>query len=121
MGKKRILLIEDDASLLVTLRYLLEELGYEPVVARDHAQARAAMDDGHYDLAIVDYFLDNIPAADLIAELRTHHPHTPVVCSTAAFAEQLQLDNPAVKPDAMLYKPFGLDDLRQTISTLAAI
>lgn len=120
MSRKRILLIEDDASLVVTLRYLLDDLGYDPVVAVDHAQARAVMDQGPFDLAIIDYFLDNVPASDLIAELRARHPRMPLVCSTAAFAEQLELDHPATKPDAILYKPFGVDDLRQTLQTLTA-
>ena len=117
MGKKRILLIEDDRSLQVALRYLLEDLGYELVVAADHAQARAAICDGPYDAAIVDYFLDNNPSSDLIAQLRKCCPATPVVCSTAAFAERVNLDA-ALRPNAFLFKPFGPGELRATLDAL---
>ncbi len=83
MGRKRILLIEDDPSLLLTMRYVLEDSGYDIVSATNHSDVRAALAQGTYDLAIVDYFLDNIPAADLIVEMRAQHPRMPLVCSTA--------------------------------------
>jgi DNA-binding response OmpR family regulator len=115
MGNKRILLIEDDHGLQVALRYLLEDLGYDLVVAADHAQASRAICDGPYDAAIVDYFLDNIPSSDLIAQLRKRYPTTPLVCSTAAFAEQI---DDSVRPNAFLYKPFGANQLRDVLDAL---
>ncbi len=118
MGKKRILLIEDDRSLQITLRYLLEDMGYEIVVAENHSQARAAIAQGRYDVAIVDYFLDNIPSTDLIALLRSSYPGMPVLCSTAAYAEQIKLHPDAQRPDAFLYKPFGVAQLRDTLNSL---
>jgi DNA-binding response OmpR family regulator len=120
MGKKRILLIEDDRGLQVALRYMLEDLGYELVLAEDHASARVAITGGPYDVAIVDYFLANIPSSDLIAELRNLYPQTPLVCSTAAFAEQIKLDSESLRPNAFLYKPFGTKELRDTLDSLLA-
>ena len=117
MSKKRILLIEDDRSLQVALRYLLEDLGYDLVIAGDREQALAAIADGGYDAAIVDYFLNNVPSSDLIAQLRTRSPAMPLICSTAAFAEQIQLDE-SVQPDAILYKPFAIGELRDTLASL---
>jgi DNA-binding response OmpR family regulator len=117
VSKKRVLLIEDDRSLQVALRYLLEDLGYDVVVAGDRAQALAAIADGIYDAAIVDYFLDNIASSDLIALLRTRLPAMPLICSTAAFAEQIKLDE-SLRPDAILYKPFAVGELRDTLNSL---
>ena len=117
MSKKRILLIEDDRSLQVALRYLLEDLGYDLVIAGDREQAFAAIVDGNYDAAIVDYFLDNVASSDLIAQLRAHAPAMPVICSTAAFAEQIKIDD-SVRPDAILYKPFAVGELRDTLNSL---
>ncbi len=117
MSKKRILLIEDDRSLQVALRYLLEDLGYDLVIAGDRDQAFVAIADGIYDAAIVDYFLDNVASSDLIAQMRTRSPAMPLICSTAAFAEQIKLDE-SVRPDAILYKPFAVGELRDTLSSL---
>jgi len=99
------------------LRYLLEDLGYDLVIAADREQALAAIDNGKYDAAIVDYFLDNIPSSDLIVRLRTQSPTMPLICSTAAFAEQIKLDK-SVQPDAILFKPFAASELRDTLQSL---
>lgn len=118
MGKKRILLVEDDRSLQVTVSYLLEDMGYEIVAAGNHAEVRAALAQGAYDLAIVDYFLNNIPAADLIAEMRERYPRMPLVCSTAAAAEQIKIDESTARPDVILFKPFGVEELRKVVNRL---
>jgi DNA-binding NtrC family response regulator len=118
MMRKRILLVEDDPSLQVALRYLLEDMGYELVVAKNHAQASLAADDGgSYAAAIVDYFLDNVPSSRLIAELQRRHPNMPLVCSTAATRDQIELED-GITPSAFLYKPFGANELRDTLHSL---
>ncbi|HEX6832945.1 MAG TPA: response regulator [Rudaea sp.] len=119
MAKQRILLVEDDRSLQIALRYLLEDMGYELVVAEDHEQATIALSEGPYAAAIVDYFLDNVPSSRLIAELQRRHPGMPLVCSTAANAEQIELED-GIAPAAFLYKPFGANELRDTLHSLIA-
>ena len=115
--KKRILLIEDDPALQVAMRYMIEDLGHELVVAGDEDDAGTAIRNGPYDVAVVDYFLHNVPSSGLIADLRQRYPRMPLVCSTAACAEQIVLD-PNVRPDAFLFKPFAPKDLRETLSSL---
>jgi len=118
MQKKKILLVEDDRSLQLALRYFLEDLGYEIVVAEDHAQAAKVMGDGPYDAAIVDYFLGDIPSSRLIAELQRRHPDMPLVCSTAASLDQIRIEDGSRPPTAYLFKPFGVDELRSTLESL---
>ena len=118
MQKKKILLVEDDRSLQLALRYFLEDLGYEIVVAEDHAQAARVMGDGPYDAAIVDYFLGDIPSSQLIAELQRRHPRMPLVCSTAASVHQILIEDGSQPPTAYLFKPFGVDELRSMLESL---
>jgi DNA-binding response OmpR family regulator len=118
MQKKKILLVEDDRSLQLALRYFLEDLGYEIVVAEDHAQAARVMGDGPYDAAIVDYFLGDIPSSQLIAELQRRHPSMPLVCSTAASVDQILIEDGSPPPTAYLFKPFGVDELRSMLESL---
>jgi len=117
MGRKKILLIEDDQSLIFTLRYMLEDMGYDLIVAQDHEQAANAIDDGPYDVAIIDYLVDNLPSSPLLARLRQRYPHMPLISSTAA-APLVHADD--AKPDAFLLKPFGADDLRKTLQSLVS-
>jgi DNA-binding response OmpR family regulator len=118
--QKKILLVEDDRSLQLALRYFLEDLGYEIVVAEDHAQAALVMGDGPYDAAIVDYFLGDIPSSRLIAELQRRHPGMPLLCSTAASVDQIFIEDGSTPPTAYLFKPFGVDELRRTLESLIA-
>ena len=45
-------------------------------------------------------------------------PDMPIICSTAARRENLQLDETLPSPDAFLYKPFEARELRELISSL---
>lgn len=118
MDKKRILLVEDDRSLQLALRYFLEDMGYETVVAEDHAQAAQVIGQGPFAAAIVDYFLGDVPTSSLIAELQRRHPSMPLVCSTGASAEQIKIEEGSSPPTAYLFKPFGVNELRVTMQAL---
>jgi DNA-binding NtrC family response regulator len=118
MGKKTILLVEDDPSLQLTLRYLIEDMGYDLVVAQNHEQAAAALSGGPYAAAIVDYFIDNKPSSRLMADLKRGYPEMPLVCSTAASAQQVTFESDSAKPNAFLRKPFGANELRDTLHSL---
>jgi DNA-binding NtrC family response regulator len=118
MKDRTILLIEDDESLVQTMRYMIEDMGYDLVVATNHAQAKAALAGGPYAVAIVDYLVDNMPTGELIAQLQSRHPRTPVVCSTAAAIQQVQLQQAHAPPNAFLFKPFSIDELRETLHSV---
>ena len=115
---RRALLVEDDQSLQIALRYLMENLGFDLVAAETREDAQRSIDDGPYDIAIVDYYLRNVPSSDLIAEMRRRFPRMPIICSTAAREENLQLDETLPRPDAFLYKPFEARELRDLVNAL---
>jgi two-component system catabolic regulation response regulator CreB len=114
--RRRVLLVEDDQSLQIAMRYLLENLGFDLVAAETREDAARDIAKGPYDIAIVDYYLRNVPSSDLIAEMRRRFPSMPIICSTAARKENLQLDE--ALPDAFLYKPFEARELRDLIHSL---
>lgn len=118
MGNKTILLIEDDPSLQLTLRYLIEDMGYDLVVAQNHEQAAAAISGGPYAAAIVDYFIENKSSSNLMADLKRGFPEMPLVCSTAASAQQVEFESDSAQPNAFLRKPFGAKEFRNTLQSL---
>lgn len=116
--RRRVLLVEDDQSLQIALRYLIENLGFDLVAAETHEDAARTIAQGPYDIAIVDYYLRNVPSSDLIAGMRRRFPRMPIICSTAARKESLQFDDAVPPPDAFLYKPFEARELRDLIHSL---
>jgi DNA-binding NtrC family response regulator len=116
MERRKVLLIEDDESLVLALRYMLEDMGYALIVARDHEEAARAIEEGPYAVAIIDYLVDNIPSSPLLAQLRERYPQMPLISSTAAVT--LRDDAEGTKPDAFLLKPFAADELRRTLRSL---
>ncbi len=116
---RRALLVEDDQSLQMAMRYLLENLGFGLIAAETREEAQRHIAAGPYEIAIVDYYIRNVPSSDLIAEMRRRFPQMPIICSTAARRENLQLDESMPEPDAFLYKPFVANDLRELVLSLA--
>ncbi len=91
--RRRVLLVEDDQSLQIALRYLMENLGFDLDLRPKRTRMRRAnIADGPYDIAIVDYYLRNVPSSDLIADMRRRFPRMPIICSTAARREICNLD-----------------------------
>ena len=117
---RRALLVEDDQSLQVAMRYLMENLGFDLVSAETHDDATRSIAEGPYDIAIVDYYLRNVPSTGLISQMRRLYPQMPIICSTAARRETIDLDADGVSPNAFLYKPFEARELRAMIESLLA-
>ncbi len=115
---RRALLVEDDQSLQIAMRYLLENLGFDLVSAETRDEATRLIAAGPYDIAIVDYYLRNVPSSDLIADMSRRFQKMQIICSTAAKLENLQLDAALPQPDAFLYKPFEASELRDVINSL---
>lgn len=77
--KTRILLVEDDDALRLTLRRSLERAGYETVEAAHGREALARLAEGPVDLVITDIVMPEMEGVELILQLRRSHPRLPVI------------------------------------------
>ena len=66
----RILVVEDDPSLVELLRYNLEKEGYSVATAGNGEQAKLLLDEETPDLVILDWMLPDISGIDLCGRLR---------------------------------------------------
>ena len=110
-----LLVIEDDPVIAELLRSVLEEGGYSAVVVRSLEEAPQR----DYALVITD--LVSADAYDLaeaqrwVASLRRRFPERPVVVCTAHRAAP---DSAALGADAVLMKPFDVDELLALVDRL---
>src|SRR6185312_8184946 len=71
---KRILLVDDDAEIIESLRYTLEAKGYEILVARDGNQGLAMAEREDPDLVILDMMMPKRSGFLVLEKLRRTRP-----------------------------------------------
>jgi len=117
--KKRILLVDDDAEIIESLRYALSAKGYEILVARDGNQGLATAEREDPDLVILDMMMPKRSGFLVLEKLRrSREVPMRVIMITAnegsrhkAYAEMLGVDD-------YIRKPFAMDRLIESVSRL---
>ena len=104
---KRILLVEDDLSLINGLSFALKKQGYMLDVARTRSEKDNVWEDGKYDLVILDVSLPDGSGFDLCREIR-RTSKVPVMFLTAADEETDIIMGLDIGGDDYITKPFKL-------------
>jgi response regulator RpfG family c-di-GMP phosphodiesterase len=108
----RILVVEDEQALRRLLRRYLGELGYSVTTAPDAPEALELLDRERFDLVVTDLRLPTASGLDLLATVRARLPGTRTVLMSG------KADVPSLVAavergvDAVLLKPFELEELR---------
>ncbi|MDD3334285.1 MAG: response regulator transcription factor [Eubacteriales bacterium] len=103
----KILLVEDDLSLVNGLSIALTRQGYEVEVARTLQNAKASWQNSHFDLIVLDVSLPDGVGFDFCKEVRAVSK-TPIVFLTAADEETDVIMGLDLGGDDYITKPFKL-------------
>lgn len=115
----RLLLLEDDLSLIDGLKYSLEKNGFELDVARSVTEARKYLSAGHgYDLLLLDVTLPDGTGFMICEERRALKDMTPIIFLTAADEETSIIRGLDCGGDDYITKPFKLGELCSRIRAL---
>jgi len=106
----RVLVIDDERSILRTLRINLTARKYEVATAADGASGLAAMAHVRPDVLILDLGLPDMDGADVIKGVRGQ-ASTPIIVLSAAGQESTKVAALDAGADDYLTKPFGMDEL----------
>jgi DNA-binding NarL/FixJ family response regulator len=112
--KKRVLLIEDHALLRAVLAIrLLQELDLEVCEqCSSLAEARAALSFQQFDAAVVDLFLPDGNATELISELRDSVPRSiPTLALAESYDPQAQTQALQAGASKVITKDVGFGDI----------
>lgn len=105
MNAERILLVDDDAGLRDLLsRYLARE-GFEVKTVAEGMAARRALDQGHFDLIVLDLMLPGEDGLSLLKRWRVEGVPTPVIMLTAKGDEVDRIVGLELGADDYLPKP----------------
>ena len=116
---KRILLVDDDAEIVESMRTVLESRGYQILVARDGNQGLVVAEGEEPDLVVLDMMMPKRSGFLVLEKLRRSRPHPMrVIMITAnegsrhkAYAEMLGVDD-------YIRKPFAMDRLLDSVQRL---
>jgi two-component system, OmpR family, alkaline phosphatase synthesis response regulator PhoP len=112
-----VLVVDDDPSIRLLCRVNLQLDGHEVHEAGTLAEARAAIAERHVDVVILDVHIAGGDGRDLLTELRASRPELPIALLTGT-ADRDELRR--AEADALIPKPFTIDELRETVDRLAA-
>jgi DNA-binding NtrC family response regulator len=117
---KKILIVDDEQSILLSLKHLLAIPGVEVIACNEIEHAEAALADSHFDLVIADIRMsgvDGIEGLELLSYVKQNFD-TEVIIMTGFGSPEIEAE--AYRRGAYHYfkKPIELKDLMQRVSSL---
>src|SRR6476659_10230622 len=102
----RVLVIDDQSGVRTMISLVLRINQFEIVEAATAAAALKSFEEGRFDLAIVDIFLQGANGSDLITTMRDRVPDLPVIAISGMTALDFLPKSPALADIVCLQKPF---------------
>ena len=116
--KARVLIVEDDTSLLFGLKKNLQFEGYEVFTASDGEAGLGMAVDERPDLIVLDVMLPRMNGFEVCEVLRSHEIETPVIFLTAKSLPADKITGLNIGGDEYMTKPFSVEELLARIKTV---
>jgi len=107
----RVLVVDDDAAIRITLARSLGAEGYAVSVAANGNEALRVARDQTPDLVVLDLMLPGLTGLDVCRRLRAAEQHLPIVLLTARDAVADRVTGLEAGADDYLVKPFAFEEL----------
>jgi len=119
-GKPKVLIVDDEPDVLLTLRMIFEAEGFDPILAADGETALRRVDDEHPDLVVLDIMMPVLDGWFVLAELGGRPTHPSVVVCSAKSGDVDRSRAADLGADEYVTKPFEPDDLVDVIRAVLA-
>jgi DNA-binding response OmpR family regulator len=118
--KRRVLIVDDEPNIVLSLDFLLRQQGYEVSVARDGEEALAAAEDWRPDLMVLDVMLPGLDGFEVCRRLRERPENAglKILLLTARGREVERVRGLEEGADAYVRKPFSTRQLMITVAEL---
>jgi nitrogen regulation protein NR(I) len=118
--KSRILLIEDDPGITVTLEKLLASEGHEISLEKRGDSGLEAATRDHFDVVLTDLKLPGLHGLELVEQLHAAKPRLPIIVMTAHGTTETAIEATKLGAFEYLVKPFEMPDLLDVVSNALA-
>ena len=112
---KRVLVVEDNPSARQSIKLLLN---IDRHIVTEAENGQAALDrvaEQPFDLVVLDYFMPGMQGGEVAMLIKCMAPCLPILMVSAYLEKLHDVDKPV---DAVLGKPFAVDDLRREVAKL---
>ncbi len=107
----RVLLVDDEMTILMVLQILLESAGHETVACNDGVQALALLGQSHFDLMISDVRMKPVDGLQLLKTACSLKPPLPTILVSAYEYPVAGLSGTDLGAAAQIRKPFNNNQL----------
>jgi DNA-binding NtrC family response regulator len=115
--KRRILLVDDELAILLTLKAILEMNGFEVETAASAREAKQKLNKNEYHMVITDMRMETDTAGYDVVKAAKAQPYEPAVALLTAYP-LLGSDWQDKGANSMLVKPMNTNDLLRQIEAL---
>jgi len=112
-----ILVIDDEKGILRVIQEALTKFGHEVEIALDGIEGIQKFDDGSYDMVITDLRMPRLDGKGVVQHIRNSRKNSVPIIGISGTPWQTQDSG----FDAVLSKPFPLQDLVESVKKLTAI
>jgi DNA-binding NtrC family response regulator len=117
----RILLVDDDPTILLLLSKIVSSRGWEPLLARSGREALSSIHRADVDVVVTDFSMPGMDGLEVLGALRERDHALPVILVTGNCSERLfdlAMDAGAYR---CLAKPFELAQLTDAIASALVV
>jgi DNA-binding response OmpR family regulator len=120
---KTVLIADDEPNIVISLEFLLEQAGYQVLVAHDGQEALEAIQRQPPDLVLLDVMLPRLSGFDVCQKIRENPQwqHMRIVMLTAKGREVEISKGLALGANAYITKPFATQELLAQIGAQLAV
>jgi DNA-binding response OmpR family regulator len=119
---KRVLVVDDEPNIVMSLRFLMEREGFQVEVASTGQAAVAALDRAPADLVLLDIMMPELDGFEVCQRIRDHPAWraTKIVMLTAKGRDVERDKGLALGADEYVTKPFSTRDLVAKVKQMLA-
>ena len=115
---KKILAVDDSASMRQMVLFTLKQAGYDVLQASDGVEALAMARKGVVDLVLTDVHMPNMDGITLVRELREllDYKFVPMLMLTTESSQEKKMDGKRAGATGWIIKPFNPPQLLATVA-----
>ncbi len=113
--KKRILVVDDESTILQTVEDILEDEGFVPVCAKSGEEALEILDNDVPDLVLLDIWLPGMDGLEVLKRIKDNWPFLPVVMMSGHGTVETAVKATKLGAYDFIEKPLSYEQLILTI------